>query len=123
MLLDVWRAAWPGPPGYFQQDGKLFHRRRRGDESLNIFWRFETPHVVSYLMLRPHVMEKILLRVAGVRAEMRGGEVAQAFFAGAATREIELLQRAFHPHVHGKRGVKAVGEQQNTVGDLAAHAA
>ena len=33
-------------------------------------------------------MKKILLRVTGVRAEMRGGKAAQAWLAGAAAREI-----------------------------------
>jgi len=32
---------------------------------------------------RPHVMEKILLGVTGVRPEMRGGEVAQFLFRQA----------------------------------------
>src|SRR5471030_2273040 len=66
---------------------------------------------------RPHVMKKILLGVTGVRAEMRGGKAAQAWFAGAAAREIKPLQRAFNPDLHGKRGIKSVGEQQNAVGN------
>src|SRR5476649_3053872 len=72
---------------------------------------------------RPHVMEKILLGVTGVRAEMRGGKAAQAWPAGAAAREIKPLQRAFNPDIHGKRGIKSVGEEQNAVGNLPAHAA
>jgi hypothetical protein len=72
---------------------------------------------------RPHVMKKILLGVTGVRAEMRGGKAAQAWLAGAAAREIKQLQRAFNPDIHGKRGIKSVGEEQNAVGNLPAHAA
>jgi len=72
---------------------------------------------------RPHVMKKILLGVTGVRAEMRGGKAAQAWLAGAAAREIKPLQRAFNPDIHGKRGIKSVGEEQNAVGNLPAHAA
>lgn len=68
-------------------------------------------------------MEKILLSVAGVWAEMRGGKAAQAWFTGAAAREIKPLQRAFNPDIHGKRGIKSVGEQQDAVGNLAADAA
>ena len=41
--------------------------------------------------LGPHVMEKILLRVAGVRAEMRGGKAPEPRLAGAAARKIEFL--------------------------------
>jgi hypothetical protein len=37
---------------------------------------------------RPHVMEKILLRIAGVRAEVRGGKVAQPLLTGAAAGKI-----------------------------------
>lgn len=37
---------------------------------------------------RADVMEKILLGVAGVGAEMGGGKMAQALFAGTAAREI-----------------------------------
>ena len=68
-------------------------------------------------------MKKILLGVTGVRAEMRGGKAAQAWLAGAAAREIKPLQRAFNPDIHGKRGIKSVGEEQNAVGNLPAHAA
>ena len=68
-------------------------------------------------------MKKILLGITGVRAEMRGGKAAQALLAGAAAREIKLLQRAFNPDIHGKRGIKSVGEQQNAVGNLPADAA
>jgi hypothetical protein len=71
----------------------------------------------------PHVMKKILLGVTGVRAEMRGCKATQAWLAGAAAREIKPLQRAFNPDIHGKRGIKSVGEQQNAVGNLPAHAA
>ena len=75
------------------------------------------------IYFRPHVMKKILLGIAGVRAEMRGGKAAQALLAGTAAREIKLLQRAFNPDIHGKRGIKAIGEEQNAVGNLSAHAA
>ena len=56
-------------------------------------------------------MEEILLRVAGVRAEMRGGKAVQPFVAGAAAGKIQFLQGALDPHIHRKRGVKAVAEQ------------
>ena len=67
---------------------------------------------------RPHVMEKILLRVTSVRPEVRGGEVAQFLLAHAAARKVKLSQRALHPHVHRKRGIEAVGEQQHAIGNL-----
>jgi hypothetical protein len=72
---------------------------------------------------RPHIMKKILLGMAGVRAKVRGGEAAQPFFARAAARKIKPLQRAFNPDIHGKRGIESVAKQQNAVGYLAAHAA
>ncbi len=68
-------------------------------------------------------MKKILLGIAGVRAEMRGGKAVQAWPAGAAALEIKPLQRAFNPDIHGKRGIKSVGEEQNAVGNLPTHAA
>jgi len=73
--------------------------------------------------LRPHVMKKILLGVTGMRAEMRRGEVAQFLFAHTAARKVKLPQRALYPHVHRKRSIKAVGEQQNTIGDFPPDAA
>ena len=67
----------------------------------------QTPHVLEHLRrpsaafgsvpmsffeparfhFRPHVMEKILLGVTGVRPEMRRGKMAQPFFADPAARE------------------------------------
>ena len=67
-------------------------------------------------------MKEILLSVTSVGAEMRGGKAAQALLAGAAAREIKLLERAFNPDIHGKRGIKSVSEQQDAVGNLPAHA-
>ena len=68
-------------------------------------------------------MEKILLGVTGVRPEMRGGKMAQPLFARAAARKIKFAQRAFHPDVHRKRGIKSVGEQQHAIGNFPADAA
>ena len=39
----------------------------------------------------PHVMKQILLRVAGVGAEVGGGEFAEALVGGAAAREVKFL--------------------------------
>ena len=68
-------------------------------------------------------MKKILLRVTGVRAEMRRGKALKPFGADAAAWEIKFAQRAFDPDVHGKRAVKTIGEKQDAIGDFAAHAA
>ena len=68
-------------------------------------------------------MKKILLRVTGVRPEMRRGKVPKPFFRHAAAWKIEFTQRALDPNVHGKRAVKTIGKQQDAIGDFAAHAA
>ena len=67
-------------------------------------------------------MKKILLRVTGVRAEMRRGKVLKPFGADAAAWEIKFAQRAFDPDVHGKRAVKTIGEKQDAIGNFAAYA-
>ena len=68
-------------------------------------------------------MKKILLGVTGVRAEMRGGKLTQSLCRHPPARKIKLSQRTLHPDIHGKRGVKAVGKQQDTIGNFAANAA
>jgi len=68
-------------------------------------------------------MEKILLRVTGVRPKMCRGKMSQAFFASASALEIKLLQRAFHPDIHRKRRIESIGEQQDTISDFAADTA
>jgi hypothetical protein len=82
------------------------------------FASFARDLIIFLIYFRPHVMKQILLRITGVRPEMRGGKAAQARPAGAAAREIKPLQRAFNPDIHGKRGIKSVGEEQNAVGNL-----
>ena len=68
-------------------------------------------------------MKKILLRAAGVRSEMCRGELKQFLFAHAAARKIQLPQCALHPDIHRKRGIEAIGEQQDAIGDFPADAA
>ena len=71
----------------------------------------------------PYVMEKILLRIAGMRAEMRGSKATEPLPARAAAWKVEFLQSALNPHVHRERRVETVGEQQHAVGYLFAYAA
>ena len=68
-------------------------------------------------------MEKILLGVTGMRAEMGCGKMLKPFGADVAAWKIKFAQRAFHPHVHRKRGIEAVGEQQNAIGDFPSNTA
>jgi hypothetical protein len=68
-------------------------------------------------------MKKILLGVTGVRSEMRCRKVLKPFGTDAAAWEIEFAQRAFNPDVHGKGAIKTTGEQQDAIGDFAAHTA
>ena len=63
-------------------------------------------------------MKKVLLRVSGMRPEMRRGKVLKPFGTDAAARKIKLAQRAFHPHVHRERAIETVGEQQHAVGNF-----
>ena len=64
-------------------------------------------------------MKKVLLGVTGVRAEMGRGKMLKPFGADVAAWKIKFAQRAFHPHVHRKRAIEAIGEQQYAVGDFA----
>ena len=63
-------------------------------------------------------MEKILLRVTGVRAEMRRSEVMELFGGDAAAWKIKFPQRASNPNVHRKRRIKTAGKQQKAIGDF-----
>ncbi len=63
-------------------------------------------------------MKKILLGVTGVWAEMSRGKILKPFGTDAAAREIKFAHRAFDPDIHRKRAVKAVGEQQHTIGNF-----
>ena len=65
-------------------------------------------------------MKEVLLRVAGVRPEMRRGKVPKPFVANPAAREIEFTQRTLDPNVHGKGAVKTIGEEQDAIGNFAA---
>ncbi len=68
-------------------------------------------------------MKKVLLGVTGVQPEMGCGKMPQPFVTDPAAREIQFAQSALNPHVHGKRAVKTIGEEQDAIGDFAAHAA
>lgn len=68
-------------------------------------------------------MKKILLGVTGVRPEMGCGKMTQPFVADPSAWKIKFAQRAFDPDVHWKGAVKTIGEQQDAIGDFAAHAA
>ena len=52
-------------------------------------------------------MKKILLGVAGVRAEMRGGKTTESLFTGAAAGKIQFLH-ARSIHIQSKQGVVPV---------------
>ena len=67
-------------------------------------------------------MKKILLGVAGVRPEMGRGKMPQPFVTDPAAWEIKFAQRALNPHVHWKRAIEAIGEEQDAIGNFAAHA-
>ena len=54
---------------------------------------------------------------------MRCRKVLKPFGTDAAAWEIEFAQRAFNPDVHGKGAIKTTGEQQDAIGDFAAHTA
>ncbi len=68
-------------------------------------------------------MKKILLGVAGVRPEMRRGKMPESFVAHSSSWKIQFPQRALDPHVHWKRAVKTIGEEQDAIGNFAADAA
>ena len=53
-------------------------------------------------------MEKILLRVAGARAEMGGGKCYQPLRARATAGKIKFLQGAFNPHIPEKGEILAI---------------
>ena len=63
-------------------------------------------------------MKKILLRVTGVGAEVRAGEIQQTLGRGPAFGKVKLAQRLHHPNIDGERLLKTVGEEQGAVGDL-----
>ena len=67
-------------------------------------------------------MEKILLGVTGVWAEMGLGELFEPFSTYPAVGEVELLQSFPHPDIDRERGLEPVREQQDAIGDLSADA-
>ena len=69
------------------------------------------------------VVEKVLLREAGVWAEVGIGEVSQPLARGFAFRKKQPLQRSFDPDVHRKNLLMAARKKQNAVGDLLANPA
>src|SRR6267154_5515457 len=69
-----------------------------------------------------HVVKQVLLGVAGVTAKISFGETLQARRTCAAAGKIKLLKGFHDPDIHRERVLKAVGEQQNAVGNLPAHA-
>ena len=99
---------------------KISNRSKSISVSYNSPLRFNAGILFHFC---PHVMEKILLGVTGVRAEMRRGKMPQPFVTDPAARKIEFAQRALDPDVHGKRAVKTIGEEQDAIGNFAADAA
>lgn len=67
-------------------------------------------------------MEKVLLGVAGVWAEVGLDEFEEALFGGLALREVELGDGALDPDIDRKGVLKSVGEEENAVGDFFAYA-
>src|SRR4051812_2324768 len=67
-------------------------------------------------------MEEILLSVAGIRSEMSGGGVEELARGGGSVWKIELPQGFQDPNIDGKGGLKAVGEEQDAVGDFVSDA-
>ena len=63
-------------------------------------------------------MEQILLRVTGVRAEMRGRKLVQSLLADSPPWKIEPLKRSHYPDVHRECRLESVSEEQDAVGDL-----
>ena len=72
--------------------------------------------------LSAHVVEEVLLGVAGVRAEMGLDEMLQAFFGWFAFWEVKLANGLLDPDVDWESVLEAVGEKQNAVGDFFADA-
>ena len=69
------------------------------------------------------VVKKVLLREAGVWAEMGIGEVPQPLGRGFAFWEKQPLQRSLNPDIHRKNLLMAARKKQNAVGDLLANTA
>src|SRR4030095_12600213 len=72
---------------------------------------------------QPRVMKEILLCVAGVVAEVAGGEFAQP--AGgdlALSREVKLSQHALDPDIDGERAQSLETEKQRAIRHLLADA-
>jgi len=63
-------------------------------------------------------MKKVLLRVSGLRPEMRRGKVLKPFGTDAAARKIKLAQRTFDPDIHRECAIEAEGEQQHAIGNF-----
>src|SRR5271167_2201512 len=71
----------------------------------------------------PYPVKKKLLRIAAVRPEMTIRERYQRMVLNPRiVMEIEPPQHALHPDVDGKSLRAAIGEKQNAVRDLFAHA-
>ena len=69
-----------------------------------------------------HVVEQILLGVAGVGAEVGFGKMLQAFAFGAAAREVKFLQGFHDPHIYRKGGLEPIRKEEDAIGDFAADA-
>ncbi len=69
-----------------------------------------------------HVVEEVLLGVAGVGAEVGFYKVFEAFGGGLAFWEVELLDGFLDPDIDGEGVLEAVGEEEDAVGDFFADA-
>ena len=79
-------------------------------------------HYASGGDTRPNVMEQILLRVTGARAEMCGRKPVQALHADSPPGKVKLLERPHHPNIDREGRLEPVSEEQDTIGDLPPHA-
>ena len=71
-------------------------------------------------MFRAHVMEKILLSVACVRAEVGSRKLMETLHAHASAGKIKLLKSFHDPDVDRESRLDTVSEQQYAVGDFSA---
>src|SRR4029079_19576473 len=90
-----------------------------------LWTRFKTCYPGGYSdLIAPegaHVVEEILLGVAGVRAEVAVRKLQKTLLSGTAFREIKLPQCFHHPNVDGKSLLKSVGEEQHAIGNFVSY--
>src|SRR5579859_4494241 len=66
-------------------------------------------------------MKQVLLRVAGIRTEMRGGKLLELAQTHPASAKIVVAQELHNPHVDWESSLAAEGKQQDAIAYLSAN--